>query len=295
MDTPEQLRRRLDTFEDLAAIVRTMKALAAVSIRQYEQAVRSLTHYYRTVELGLHAVLREMPPPQAVTTREPEPVAAVVFGSDHGLCGRFNEDMAAYAGERLAEATGNGAAPRLIAVGARVAALLENAGLSIEEDMFVPGSAGRITSTVRQILLKIDEWQAEAQALRIYLFHNRPISGSRYHPTGVQLLPVNLRRFHRLEEEPWPSRSLPTFSMERDRLFAHLLRQYFFVTVFRACAGSLAAENASRLAAMQAAEKSLEDRHEELSGEFRRQRQEAITAELLEVVSGYETLRTPGE
>lgn len=292
METLEQLRGRLDTFDDLAAIVRTMKALAAVSIRQYERAVRSLADYYRTVELGLHVVLRDMPPPPVASRRRTERIGAVVFGSDHGLCGRFNEDMADYARERLAEAVGDGEAPRLVAVGARVAALLEAGGSAIEEDMFVPGSAARITATVRQILFKIDEWQAEAGVHRVYLFHNRPISGSRYHSTGVQLLPVNLHRFHRLEEARWPSRSLPIYTMERGRLFAVLLRQYFFVSVFRACAESLAAENASRLAAMQSAEKSLAERHEELRGEFRRQRQDAITAELLDVVSGYEALQT---
>lgn len=176
-----------------------------------------------------------------------------------------------------------------------MAALLESAGLPVEQDMFVPGSAARITATVRQILFKVDEWQAEAGVQRVYLLHNRPISGSRYHTTGVQLLPVNLHRFHRLGEARWPSRRLPTYTIERGRLFALLLRQYFFVTVFRACAESLAAENASRLAAMQAAEKSLEERREELLGDFRRQRQDAITAELLDVVSGYEALHTPEE
>ena len=293
METLEQIRHQLDTFDDLGAIVRTMKALAAVSIRQYEQAVRSLADYYRTVELGLHVVLRDMPVVPAAAPRPPERIAAVVFGSDHGLCGRFNEDMADYARERLAEATGDGEAVRLIAVGARIAALLEHIGYAAEEDMFVPGSAERITATVRQILLKVDDWQAEGRVQRVYLFHNRPISGGRYHPTGVQLLPVDLHRFHRLEEARWPGRSLPTYTTERGRLFAALLRQYFFVSIFRACAESLAAENTSRLAAMQSAEKSLDERHEELRGEFRRQRQDAITAELLDVVTGYEALRAP--
>jgi F-type H+-transporting ATPase subunit gamma len=79
--------------------------------------------------------------------------------------------------------------------------------------------------------------------------------------------------------------------MDRQRLLA-ALRQYLFVSISRACAESLAAENASRLAAMQAAERSMEERHEELLAEFRRRRQDAITAELQDVVSGYEALRS---
>jgi F-type H+-transporting ATPase subunit gamma len=286
VESLEQLRRRIEAFDDLAGIVRTMKSLAAVGVRQYERAVQSLAVYYRTVELGLHVVLRDVPPQSP--GHEPRELAAVVFGSDHGLCGRFNEDMADYVRERLEEAAGAGETPRLLAVGARVASRLESAGLPVEEEMPVPGSAERITDTVRRILLKVDAWRSQGGSQRLYLFHNRPLSGSRYHPTGVQVLPVDVHRFHRLEEERWPSRSLPMYTMERDRLLAALLRQYFFVSIFRASAESLAAENASRLAAMQAAEKNLADRHEELVGALRRQRQDAITAELLDIVSGYE-------
>lgn len=291
METLERLRRRLTAYEELGSIVRTMKALAAVSIRQYEQAVDSLAGYYRTVELGLHVVLRDMPPSRSRSEHHAGQIAAVVFGSDHGLCGRFNEVIIDYASERLAEVTGDGEPPHLIAVGARTGALLETAGFTVEVEMFVPGSATRITATVRQILLTLDEWRTEAGIERVYLLHNRPLSGSRYHPIGVQLLPVDLRRFQRLEQEPWRSRSLPIYTMDRGLLFAGLLRQYLFVSIFRACAESLAAENASRLAAMQAAESSLENGHQELLGEFRRQRQSAITAELLDIVTGYEVLR----
>jgi F-type H+-transporting ATPase subunit gamma len=127
---------------------------------------------------------------------------------------------------------------------------------------------------------------------RVYLFHQRPTgAGARHRPAGARLLPVSLARLRRLEVAHWPGPTLPAYSMERSRLFSALLRQHFFVTVFRACAESLAAENASRLAAMQAAEKNLSERHTALLGAFRRTRQDAITNELLDVVAGYEALQ----
>jgi F-type H+-transporting ATPase subunit gamma len=52
-DTTASLRRKIDSAGDLQSVVRTMKALAASSIGQYEQSVRALGDYYRTVELGL--------------------------------------------------------------------------------------------------------------------------------------------------------------------------------------------------------------------------------------------------
>jgi F-type H+-transporting ATPase subunit gamma len=265
-----------------------MKALAASSIHQYERAAHALNGYYRTVELGLHVVLREHPP--GVQTRAPVGrFAAVVFGSDYGLCGRFNEDVADHVLEEMEAIAPGRQVWRVLAVGARVAALLERAGRAVEEQLFVPGSAPAITGTVRRILLRLEQWRRREQVSHVHLFYNRHLSSVRYQPLGIQLLPVTVHRFHRLEEEPWPSHVLPTISMSREELFLALLQQYFFVTLFRACAESLASENGSRLAAMQMAEKNMEERHVEVLGEFRRRRQEAITGELLDLLSGFET------
>jgi F-type H+-transporting ATPase subunit gamma len=291
VESLELLHRQLDNLDELRTIVKTMKALSAASIRQYEQAVQALAGYYRTVEQGLQIVLRDMQPqPPARRGHATQRLAAIVFGSDHGLCGRFNEEISEHALQRLT-ATGVAAADRLVlAVGMRVAAGLEHAGQRIEEDFLVPGSADQITATVQQILLKVDEWRSQAAVQRVYLFYNHRADGSGYEPTGSVLLPVDLRRFQRLKERAWPSRSLPTFSMQREALLKRLLRQYLFVSLFRACAESQASEHASRLAAMQSAERNLDERLEEVTMTFRRARQSVITAELLDVVAGFEAI-----
>ncbi|GAB4364036.1 MAG: F0F1 ATP synthase subunit gamma [Methylohalobius crimeensis] len=293
MESLEQLHKQLDSLDELRTIVKTMKALSAASIRQYEQAVGALAGYYRTVERGLFVVLKDRPYPPAFSSRragEPHRLAAIVFGSDHGLCGRFNEEIASYAVQRMASAPAKARNRLVLGVGGRVAASLEAEGETIEEDFLVPGSASQITATVQQILLKIDEWREQAGVDTVYLFYNRHAGGSGYHPTGVALLPLNLRRFHHLQEETWPARSLPIFTMDRDRLLSRLLHQYLFVSVFRACAESQASEHASRLAAMQSAQRNLDDRLEEVTIRFRRARQNTITAELLDVVSGFKAI-----
>ena len=61
-DTTASLRRKISSAGDLQSVVRTMKALAASSIGQYEKSVRALADYYRTVELGLGACFRESGP-----------------------------------------------------------------------------------------------------------------------------------------------------------------------------------------------------------------------------------------
>ena len=104
------------------------------------------------------------------------------------------------------------------------------------------------------------------------------------------MLPIDAQRFRQWREEPWQSSSLPTFATDRRRLLSRLVRQYLFVSLFRACAESLASENASRIAAMQSAEKNIEDRLDDLRRVFNHIRQTAITEELLDVVTGFEAL-----
>ena len=73
-----------------------------------------------------------------------------------------------------------------------------------------------------------------------------------------------------------------------------LIREYLFISLFRACAESLTSENASRLAAMQRAEENIGDSLEHLNATFHRVRQSGIDEELFDVVSGFEAL-TPKE
>jgi F-type H+-transporting ATPase subunit gamma len=289
MEALDLLQGQLESLRELRALVKTMKALSAASIRQYERAVAALADYYRTVELGLHVVLQDLQEPSLPRRGHGLPrLGAVVFGSDHGLCGRFNEEITGYALERM-DATVTDPVERLVlAVGARAAAGLERHRCTVEEDFFLPGSAAQITKTVQQILLKIDAWREQENVHYVYLFYNRHVGGSGYRPTGIELLPVSPRRFRRVQEQAWPSRSLPIFTMNQERLATSLLRQYFFMSIFRACAESQASEHSSRLSAMQAAERNLDERVEQVTNAFRRARQDAITAELLDVVTGFE-------
>lgn len=353
METAERLQRQIGTLNELHGIVRTMKALSAVSIRQYENATQSLSQYSRNVNLGLHALLRDMgremgrdsardpirdqvteglpananivrkdntenSAPATNRRRDSHQLSAIIFGADHGMCGSFNDNISGYALQYLRNAkshsySGNSSKGtsskrtsfsehRILTVGARVASILKHSNISVEENIAAPSSAEGITSCVHELLVKIDEWRAETDNLDLQIFYNRRrgVDGDSsdsesdrsqaYRPSRLQLLPVNLNRFRDLEQSPWPSRHLPCYSMQPKALISALLRQYFFVALFKASAESQASEHASRLNTMQAAEKNLAGRLEQVKTQFRRVRQEAITTELLDLVSGFETI-----
>ena len=125
---------------------------------------------------------------------------------------------------------------------------------------------------------------------QVYLFHNRPRTGSIYTPASQQLLPLDETWLHHLAEISWPTQNLPEVMNSRERTLRALVREYLFVTLFRACAESLASENASRLAAMQRAEKNIDELLEDLNRTFHRLRQSGIDEELFDVISGFEAL-----
>jgi len=290
-DTTASMRRKIDSAGNLQSVVRTMKALAASSIGQYEQSVRALGDYYRTVELGLGVCFRGTGSAALMTgeTRRTDAGAsgAVVFGSDQGLVGQFNDVVAEYAVKTLAALPGK---PEVWAVGERVQARLADAGLPLMGLFTVPNSVKAITPLVGQILVEIETRQSRGEITELHLFYNRPASGAVYAPLSQRLLPLDENWRRKLAKLPWPTGNLPEVMGGGTATLRALIREYLFVSLFRACAESLASENASRLAAMQRADKNIDELLEDLNGTFHRLRQGGIDEELFDVISGFEAL-----
>lgn len=289
MATLESLRRQVDATEDLQAVVRTMKALAAVRIRQFQEASAALRDYRRTAELGLRAVLRHAQTRRGVGERN-APAALLVVGSDQGMCGQFNEDVGRHARQVLRRRAPDGGAWLILAIGTKVTPSLAQGGHSVAETHDVPSSVETVTEHVRGLLAVVEGWQAEHGALRrVMLVHNRPAAHA-VEAVDRQLLPMDQDWLGQLREQPWPTEMLPQFSCPADELLSHLVRQYLFGELYGALVDSLAAENATRLRAMQSAEKNVEERLDELSTRYHRERQNSITAELLDVITGSEAV-----
>jgi F-type H+-transporting ATPase subunit gamma len=292
METLETLSSRIETTEEIGSIVRTMKAVSAVSIRQYEHAVSALKDYHRTIELGLQVVLRDERTEIRRRRKKGGRTAAIVFGSDRGLCGGFNRSVVDLATKELAdiEARASLESPLIVAVGARAAPRLESVGLPPMDVFFLPGSVAGLTKTAQSILILADRWREEEGIERIRILANRRTAHVLAEPTARTLWPIPTSYLRGLAERPWPTRQLPTFMMAPEKLLSWLIRQHLFVTVFHIGAQSLASEHASRLASMQAAERNIAERLDELSATYRRTRQDAITSELMDIVAGAEAM-----
>jgi F-type H+-transporting ATPase subunit gamma len=276
--------------KDLSSVVRSMKALAASSIAQYERAVESLQQYTRSVELALSVCLRDSGSIEHPAAR-PRPSGlrgAVIFGSDQGLVGRFNESLMEFATSALLALPGK--TTHLWVVGERMRELVASSMLPSPVTLSAPHSVDAIAPLVSQIVIGLAKAGLHGEMGEIYLFNNQPTSDAGYRPGIKRLLPLDALWQKDLIALRWPSKVLPQVLGSTASALKALIGEHLFILMFQACAQSLASENASRLAAMQRAEDNIVKILKDLSRTFHRMRQQSIDEELFDVVSGYESV-----
>ena len=285
MQTLELLSRRMATLQSIRNVVRTMKTLSAVNAAPYDRAATSINLFHATVLRGLQVVLRQTDLPQQSQATDNMPRIVLVFGSDHGLCGGYNETVAeaAVAGTAVGVCT-------VFAIGARMKDALDTLGVPVERCFTPPASADGIGKLAGDVLIVLDAARASAPSgeISVKTVHMQRAAQGKQAPSFRALLPIEQKFLEDLKARPWRSRSLPTYSMAPNALFGALIRNHLFASVFRAAAEAMAAENAARLALMQQAERSIDDRLSELLITIRSTRQSEITNELLDVIAGFD-------
>ncbi|RIA55067.1 F0F1 ATP synthase subunit gamma [Dichotomicrobium thermohalophilum] len=288
--TLESLRKQIDSAQDMQSIVRVMKSLSAVSITAYQRAAERLRLYQEVIDRGLHAVLLSGAIRLEGNAREEGRSGLIVFGSDRGLCGGFNEMIVNQARDWLHT---RGDIPILV-IGQRGAARLEAEGHMPDEVFMQAGSVSGLSQLVEAILVAVDDWRQRRDVERVVTMFNFEARRGTIRPNVETILPVDREELQHIAGRDWPSNQLPTFDGSADGVFSALIRERLYTALMRAGAESLAAEHAKRLSAMQAAERNITEKVEELQGAFRRQRQDAITEELMDIVAAYESVSSPG-
>jgi F-type H+-transporting ATPase subunit gamma len=294
------LLRKMSTASDLKSVVRTMKAMAAGNISQYENALLSLNDYYRTVQLALtvcfttepylglvpFALFEQFPTHKSTYTKK-NSIGAIVFGSDQGMVGQFNDTLANFVAQELVKHPGT---KNYWAVGERIQARLSETKLIAGRNFGLPNTIDSITPLVAELLIEIFENSENGRVHEIYLFYNHPKSKTNCFPVCQKLLPLDYHWQQDLVSAQWPTKKLPQLLNSPDKTLPSLIHEYLFVSIFKACCESLASENASRLLAMQRAEKNIEELQDELQRSYHHQRQSRIDEELFDLLAGFEAL-----
>jgi F-type H+-transporting ATPase subunit gamma len=293
MDTLESIRSKSEGAKELKSVVSAMKAMASSNIIQYETAVLSLADYYHTVALGIIAYFRAEKIEAITQKKEIKKnkkilICAIVFGSDQGLVGQFNDSMADFISTSLNVLPGE---KEIWVVGERLQLLLSEIGFPAAILYPVPNTVSEITPLVQQILVKSELRHEKQEIQEFYIFHNQPKPGSGYQQVMQRFLPLDNKWKDSIQEIYWPTKLLPQIAGATKPTLLALISEYLFSSLFKACAESLASENSSRLDSMQRAEKNIGDLLDDLDKKYHRLRQSSIDEELFDVVSGFEALK----
>lgn len=284
--TLEHLSRKNDTLTSIRGIVHTMKTLSAINAAPYEQAAQSIEFYHHTILQGLAAFVYRTGGVSLLTESvQPNKRLLVVFGSDHGLCGNYNELLANKVTQYIQAQPI--AKQHILCIGSRMANALLEQNLKPDVVLMPPASADGVGRLAGDIVTRIESsgrGQPLAHLAVTLVFTQRVEHGYQESVTRA-LLPLNKSLLQPVQR--WQSRSLPDYSMAADALLSSLIRNHVFASVFRASAEAMVTENSTRLALMQQAEQSVDEQLEVVKQELSNVRQDEITNELMDIVIGH--------
>ena len=293
MDSLEGLQKRIKTTQDLRSIVTTMKSLSAVSILQYDTALKSLREYSRTVNLGVIALFKndalQIADP-VVVKAEHRRALAVVVGSDTGLVGKLNREVFRFAQDKLKSDGFDMKKAGYIAVGRQIIGQMHGKDYNMCEAYPVSNTVKAVGNTAASVLVRINELIDEEGYTHVFVFYSRK-EGTTVHPVSLQLMPFSYEWVERLKKINWPGHNFPTFSLPASEINSALVRERVMIDLCQSITEELSAEHHMRLTTMQAAEKNIDENLEKMNLQYQQIRQENITTELLDVVSGAEALR----
>lgn len=286
--TLEVLTKRIKTTTDLRDIVSTMKMLSSVSVGPYEKALQSLESYEDVVKSAFQGLLQD----DRFTYTRPRlknqtpKTIAIVIGTDNGLVGGFNREILTFAQTDLRDKKVLSSA-KILCVGKRIGMMAKSKKMSVITTYPIMNSLKEIAEISAQVLMTAHTTliQEKAEQILIYYMHKN----AKVKPTMAPLFP--LPDMTSLKKEKWTGKTKPMMTGDRQALFGALIHEYLEVMIIGALTASLAAEHYTRMLNMQQAEKNIDESLSVMNLEYQQLRQTNITDELIDIVSGAESMK----
>ncbi len=288
MQSLKHIQQSIHSATSLESIVSTMKAYASSNILHFQNASDASNAYGEVLRDSLYMLLYQESPFPFLAEQEGQTIH-VVFGSDFGLSGRFNERIVDFSLPQIPA----GEDDKLIVIGYQILTRIQHKR-KVGTFFNVPQTEEGITPIVQRVLLSIDDFRKQRPIGRIILYYNKPVGKISMKEVKEILFPLDLAKMTRKPAD-WNSKSLPDVFMDKEEMLSDLIQQIFFISLYRTFCYSLVTENASRLASMQSAEKNIQERLEELEFHYRRERQSQITEDISDIISGYMAIKKQEE
>jgi F-type H+-transporting ATPase subunit gamma len=273
----EQTQRRRHAVKSIHDIVSAMRAIAAGRIQGAQRALEAARRYHAVILRSIAILLAEIEQTGAADRR---PATLLVMTSEQPFCGSFNQELIDLAEHRWRALTSTGPA-HLLVVGQRGLRQMVSRGHVPDAALPAATSLDGIHDLVKRLATLLAGRYAKGALGALRVIYSRYQSVSQQVPIEVQVLPLDLdeiRRSHPVHGIAFHR------DLSRPELLAGLIDEYALITLYRLAAESYASEQASRLVAMDASTRNTERMLKSLLDQERRDRQDEITREVLELI-----------
>lgn len=276
MEQLARLRNRIVTIQELGQIIRAMRSLAAMRVQQAQAALPGIRKYAAIAGNSIVSVLPFASVPDTARRGDARsPRILIVFCAEHGFVGDFNDVLLKRAAREMA------ARPtQLFLLGSRGADMADERGLALHWHHAMATHAGGVLGVTRRLTPALYRALGEDGVRDVDLLFGRYAAGAQWSVELLRLLPPDLLAFEA------PRRQTPLHNLPADTLVAKLVEEYVLAELTSVAMESLASENGARLRAMEEANDNVVTLIDRLQGTEHQLRQDEITTELLDVVTG---------
>ena len=283
MARAQEIGTQIGSLKELLEIVAALRAMAAVQMQQSQRSLEAIRDYIGIIRRALGEAATLVPEdgdgPAIGLVRRP---GLVVFCSEHGFCGAFNEPVISAA----AEASKSEPNLQLIFVGTRGAQHASERELRSGLALPMATHCGGVTAAARRVSAELYRMFIAQTLTSVEVIFTGEVTGQHATLHRLKLLPLEAPG---VEENR--TKMPPIVNMNRRRLLDQLAMEYMFAMVEAAAMESFASENSARFRTMEAAHENISNKTTELNRLVRRMRQEAVTTEILDLIGGFEAMK----
>jgi len=291
----KEIKRKIGSVKNTQKTTNAMKLVSSAKLKRTEElAKRSRVYAAKLTEL-LNEIAQKMQQSNADgidnvyfrDAKNPKVVDIVFITADKGLCGGFNSQTIKRISQLIAEYKDLGAKVRLRAVGRKGIDFFKFNNVELNDEV-IGLSAAPDFEKAAEFISEVADLYVSGETDKIVLVHNGYVNMITQEVREDQVLPVDSSTLNLSSQS---TSELEVEPDDDDTLLDALVKRYVEYTMYYSLIDSLAAEHSARMQAMDAATKNAKEMVKELNVKYNKARQESITTELIEIISGMESMK----
>ena len=289
----KEIQRKIKSVKGTQKTTRAMKLVSSAKLRRAEQVAKAskayalkITEMMQEISANMAKVTEEIDSPYFKSVKEPKVVDIIVITSDKGLCGGFNSQTIKRVNTIIDEYESKGAKVRVRAIGKKAIAYYKYQKRELINEVDGLSSAPTYDKAA-DFIKEVVESYLNGETDKVIIVHNGYVNMITQEVRINNILPLDPSDF----EPKAVSTSELEMEPDDDSLLEELINRYIEYTIYYALIDSLAAEHGARMQAMDAATNNAKEMVKSLTVSYNKARQEAITTELIEIISGVESMK----